>query len=149
MSGWQFMITRTFAATQAALWRAWTDVSVAAHWWHPKGMVTQPDSVVIDLREGGAFAYTMVDSDGGEYPWGGIYLEVRPVDHLRFTWGRADSAESLVITVDLADIGDEQTTMSFHVDGVAGRPVYGDVYDGWSQAFDILTDRVNQKEGSR
>lgn len=149
MSGKQFTIRRVFAASQAAVWRAWTDVGVAARWWHPNGMETRPESVTIDLREGGSFAYTMVDVDGGEYPWAGTYYDVQPIDHLRFTWGRAGSAETLVISLDLAEMGNGQTTMTFHVDGVSGQPGDDEVYDGWDQAFDLLTHELARKEPSR
>lgn len=139
-NGKQFTITRTFGAARDEVWRAWTDVELAARWWHPKGMATRPETVVIDLREGGSFGYTMVDPDGTEYPWTGTYLEIRPVEHLRFTWGRADEVvpESLVITVDLVDAGDGTTTMTFHVDGADGRPGDDGEYNGWDEAFDIL-----------
>lgn len=138
--GKQFTITRTFNAARGEVWRAWTDVDVAARWWHPAGMETRPETVRIDLREGGTFAYTMVDPEGAEHPWTGTYLAVRPVDHLRFTWGPADdpAAESLVITVDLADTDTGKTTMTFHVDGADGRPGDGNVYNGWDEAFGFL-----------
>lgn len=82
----QFTITRTFDAPRAEVWRAWTDPSVAARWWHPGGMETKGDNVTIDLREGGSYSYTMVGPDGSEYPTTGRYLEVREPERLRFTW---------------------------------------------------------------
>lgn len=138
----QFTITRTFDAPRDEVWRAWTDSSVATQWWHPAGLETRAGSVTIDLREGGAYAYTMVDPDGTEYPCAGSYLEVRPLERLRFTWGAAgDRSQHTIVTVDLVDADDGRTAMTFHVDGVGGRPGDGDVYDGWDQAFDLL-DRI-------
>lgn len=31
--GKQFTITRTFEAARGEVWRAWTDVDLAARWW--------------------------------------------------------------------------------------------------------------------
>ena len=93
--GKQFTITRTFDAPREAVWRAWTDPSVATQWWHPAGMTTRADSVAIDLREGGTYAYTMVDPDGSEHPATGTYLEIRPLEHLRFTWGFAGDGPTI------------------------------------------------------
>ncbi len=141
--GKQFTITRTFEASRGEVWRAWTDVDVAARWWHPAGMETRPETVRIDLREGGTFTYTMVDPDGTEHPWAGTYLAVRPVEHLRFTWGADDpGADSLVITVDLAETDTGKTIMTFHVDGVDGRPGDDDVYNGWEEAFAFLDQQL-------
>lgn len=139
----RFTIVRTFDASGAEVWRAWTDPSVAAEWWHPGGMRTPPDSVSIDLREGGSFSYTMVGPDGAEYPTTGSYLEVHEPDRLRFTWGSPsdDPAEMPVIAVDLRDTVDGHTEMTFHVDGVAGRPGDGNVYDGW-EAFAALDQQL-------
>src|SRR5690606_28061767 len=72
----EFTITREFDAPRATVWRAWTDPTIAAQWWHPH-KVTLKDGARIDLRVGGSYAYTMVIPDGTEYPTGGEYLEVR------------------------------------------------------------------------
>lgn len=140
--GKEFTIRRTFGAPRDEVSRAWTDPVVAMRWWHPDGMETRPDSVTIDLREGGTYAYTMVGPDGTDYPTTGTYLEVRPLERLRFTWGSLgdDPRDAPIITLDLADTGDGRTAMTFHVDGVDGRPG-DDVFDGWAGAFDVL-DRV-------
>lgn len=140
----QFTITRTFDAPREAVWRAWTEPSVATQWLHPAGMTTRADSVTIDLREGGTYAYTMVNPDGTEYPTTGTYLEVRPPERLRFTWGTADDApeDAPILTVDLADTADGGTVMTFHVDGIGGRPGDEYVYDGWDEAFDNLARQL-------
>ena len=103
-------------------------------------MRTPPESVVIDLRAGGSFSYTMIGPDGDEHSATGSYLEVREPDRLAFTWGISgeEPAEMPVITVELADTGDGRTEMTFHVDGVAGRPGDEGLYDGWTEAFDAL-----------
>lgn len=137
----QFTITRTFDAPRALVWKAWTDPTLAAEWWHPDEVTTDPASVHVDLRVGGRYGYVMATADGTEYPTGGEYLEVREPDRLRMTWGEpgAAASEAPVLTIDLAETADGRTEMTFHVAGVAPRVGADDsVHDGWVQAFDHL-----------
>ncbi|MDO8394219.1 MAG: SRPBCC domain-containing protein [Dietzia sp.] len=144
MSVPEFTITRTFDAPRETLWRAWTDPTLAARWWHPHEVTTPAESVSIDLRVGGSYAYLMIDPDGGEWPATGEYLEVREPDRLRFTWVSPDDErgdEVPVITVDLAEAGEGRTLMTFHM---ARHPddrgsEHG-VYDGWTEAFEELDE---------
>src|SRR5215204_3129260 len=83
----QFTITRIFDAPREIVWRAWIDPDEAAVWWHPRGIRTPRESVRIDARVGGSYAYTMIAPDGAEYPTAGEYREVTPPESLVFTWG--------------------------------------------------------------
>lgn len=137
----EFTITRTFEASREEIWRAWTDPTIAAKWWHPSEVTTKAGSTRIDLREGGSYAYTMVDASGTEYPTAGSYLEVRAPERLRFTWAEPgdDQQTAPVITVDLEQDADGRCTMRFHLAGIAadsGQPA--SVFDGWSEAFGEL-----------
>lgn len=107
MSDPESTIVRTFDAPRATVWRAWTDPAIAAQWWHPHEVTVPPESVEIDLRVGGGYAYLMIDPTGGRWPTMGEYLEIREPERLRFTWGSPDD-----------DRGDEHG-----------------VYDGWTEAF--------------
>ena len=132
--GRRFTIVRTFDAPRAEIWRAWTNPAVAAEWWHPGGMRTPPESVAIDLRTGGSFSYTMIGPDGDEHSATGSYLEVREPDRLAFTWGISgdEPAEIPVITVELTDTVDVEGHL-------------GDLYDGWTEAFDSLDELVPRR----
>jgi uncharacterized protein YndB with AHSA1/START domain len=139
-----FTLVRDFDATPEEIWSAWTDPDEAAQWWHPRGVSTPRESVTIDARVGGRYAYTMVDDASGQsYPTGGVYLEVQPFERLSFTWGEpdADPAEAPVVTIALAPNGD-RTRMTFRLDGVDGRPGDGFFYDGWDSALDVLVEHV-------
>ena len=142
----QFTITRVFDAPRELVWQAWTDPDEAAAWWHPRGVQTPRESVRIDARVGGHYAYTMIAPDGTEYPTAGEYAQIDPPESLVFTWGSPGDDRSFVpvITVHLAEHGDsgEQTLMTFHVRGYDGRPGDADVYDGWDQAFDLLEEHL-------
>ncbi|CAM06465.1 uncharacterized protein YndB with AHSA1/START domain [Saccharopolyspora erythraea NRRL 2338] len=140
----EFTITREFDAPREAVWRAWTDPAEMTHWYHPRGFATPPESISVDLREGGTYRYTMVDEKTGEqYPTGGTYLEIAEPERLVFTWGDLDeSAESApVVTVTLQERG-ERTAMTFHLRGIAGHPGDGYVHDGWAEALDLLIEHL-------
>lgn len=138
----EFTIHRTFNAPRQTLWRAWTDPSAAARWWHPHEVTTPAESVEIDLRVGGSYSYLMIDPTGGEWPTAGEYLEVCEPEHLCFTWGEPDDPrgpEIPVITVDLEETPDGRTNMTFHVRGQADdRGSEHGVHDGWTEAFEEL-----------
>ena len=138
----EFTITRVFDAPRELVWRAWTDPDEAPHWLHPAHIITPRALVDFDVRPGGRYRYTMIDTDGTEYVSVGRYHEVEPPARLVLTWGSPGDADDAmpVITVDLAEHGPDgrQTLMTFHLAGIAGRPGDQNVYDGWSQAFDLL-----------
>lgn len=147
MTDASFTITRTFDAPRATVWRAWTDPTLAARWWHPHAVTTPPESVSIDLLVGGSYSYLMIDPTGGEWPTTGEYLEVREPERLRFTWGapgdeRADAVP--VITVDLTETSDDKTAMTFHMQGHPDDRGTGheSVYDGWTEAFEELDEAL-------
>jgi uncharacterized protein YndB with AHSA1/START domain len=133
-----FTIVRDFEATPAQVWQAWTDPDEAAAWWHPKGLRTPRENVTIDARVGGRYAYTMVnDATAQEYPTGGVYREVTPLERLVFTWSHPehDPDTAPLITVTLTPIGD-RTRMTFTLQGVDAQPGDGYMHDGWSSALD-------------
>jgi uncharacterized protein YndB with AHSA1/START domain len=142
----QFTITRVLDAPRETVWRAWTDPDEAPHWLHPHGITTPRDLVDYDVRPGGAYRYTMISSDGTEYPTVGVYREVVAPSRLVMTWGNPgdDDDDVPVLTIDLAEHGDtgEQTLMTFHLAGIAGQPGDDNVYDGWSEAFEELATRL-------
>lgn len=139
-----FTLVRDFDATPEEIWSAWTAPDEVAQWWHPRGLSTPRDSVAIDARVGGRYAYTMVDDvTGAAYPTGGVYLELQPFERLVFTWGEpdADPADAPVVTVTLAPNGD-RTRMTFDLRGADGRPGDGFFYDGWDSALDVLVEHL-------
>ena len=63
----EFVITRTFAAPRAVIWRAWTDAEELKKWFGPKGCTLPYASM--DFRPDGVFHYAMRTPDGKEM-WG-------------------------------------------------------------------------------
>jgi uncharacterized protein YndB with AHSA1/START domain len=144
--GKAFTITRDFDAPRDLVWRVWTDPNEAPHWLHPRGITTPRESVEFDVRPGGRYRYTMIAGDGSEYPTVGTYREVVPPERLVFTWGSPGDADDdlPVITVELAEHGraGERTRMTFHLEGIEGAPGDENVYDGWSEALELLAERL-------
>lgn len=139
----QFTLTKVVDAPRAVVWRLWTDPAELAHWFHPRGLRTPRESVRVDLREGGRYAYTMVAQDGGgATPTGGVYLEVVPPERLVFTWDGA--GDEVVVEVALTE-RDARTEVSLTVRGVAGHPGDGFVHDGWREALDALAEHAGRR----
>ena len=142
MTGTELTITRVLAAPRALVWRAWTDEGELHRWLHPLG--TTVESIAFDVREGGRYRYTMVaEGTGEQYPTGGVYLEVVPIERLVFTWaGQDDPVEQApVATVTLVDLG-ERTEMTFHLRGISPELRDAGVQPGWEQALTHLAVAV-------
>ncbi|AJE82339.1 MULTISPECIES: SRPBCC domain-containing protein [Streptomyces] len=136
-----FSITRVLDAPRPLVWQAWTDPEELAHWFHPRGMTSPREDIHVDLRVGGRYGYVMVaDGTGERVPTGGVYLEIEEPERLVFTWAAPEDPveDSPVITVVLAEIGGK-TELTFRLQGIAGHPGDGFVYDGWIEALDQLT----------
>ena len=75
---WNFQTTvsmeRTFNASEANVWRVWTDPGAIQKWWGPKGYT----ALVVrnDLREGGSYLWAMKSEQGKMFWNSGTYQEV-------------------------------------------------------------------------
>lgn len=76
------VITRTFKAPRALLWRAWTDPEHIRRWWGPR---EHPGAgCEVNLRVGGRFRLDVCGPDGGIYPCLGSYREIVEPERLVF-----------------------------------------------------------------
>jgi len=146
-----FTLTRTLDAPRALVWRAWTDPALTARWWHPAEVEVEPDSVAIDLREGGQYAYTMT-ADGQRWPTAGTYLEVREPELLRFTWRGPEDADEIapLVTVQLEEAGADRTRMVFTLERRDDAPAseQDEVREGWTSALDeVLAPLLDELAG--
>ena len=143
----EFTITREFAAPRELVFRAWTDPRHLTRWYGPRGCTTPLGSISADVRPGGMWRATMVvEATGQEFPTGGFYLEVRAPERLVFTWREPGGDAESVITVELDDLGGGRTAMTFHQAGFTTEEARENVHDGWSSAFDRLTEHVTHPE---
>lgn len=70
----RIVITRTFDAPRALVWKAWTDPAMLPKWWGPKGCTTKV--VAMDLRVGGDFQLEMCVADGSLHPCRGRFQTI-------------------------------------------------------------------------
>ncbi len=76
-SATQVDVTRVFDAPREAVFAAFTDPEQVMQWWGPEHFDVPRDSVTIDLREGGRYDLTMVQTGSGqEFPVRQEILEV-------------------------------------------------------------------------
>ncbi len=71
----EIVITRTFDAPKAKVWKAWTDTKLIEQWYGPQGFSTRVEKN--DLKKGGRIRYVMIGPDGKEYPSEGTILEIK------------------------------------------------------------------------
>ncbi len=79
----QVEVTRTFDAPRTEVYNAWTDPDQIVQWWGPEHFEVPRDSVSVDVRPGGRFDLTMIDSASGqEYPVRQEIVEATPPELL-------------------------------------------------------------------
>jgi uncharacterized protein YndB with AHSA1/START domain len=69
-------ISRTFAAPRSIVWKFWTDPERIIEWFGPTGFHVPADTVLIELREGGAWNLAMTDHEGNRFPITGTIVEL-------------------------------------------------------------------------
>ncbi len=136
----EITINRVFDAPRELVFRAFVDPDQLARWYGPRGVRTPRETIEFDVRPGGRWSLTMInETDGSEYPTGGVFHEVVEPERLVFTWGDAgpDPEHETVVTLTFADRGDK-TEMTLHQSGLTEVLRSFGVHDGWTQALDKL-----------
>ena len=136
-------ITRIFAASREAVFRAWTVPEEIAAWYGPEHFDTPVEKLRIDLRVGGRYELTMVQRDNGqELPAGYEIVELKAPELLVL---RSDPMpeygmpEPVVTRVELYDLGDGRTRMEL-IDGLYTHAEHAEM--GWTQAFAKLAAKL-------
>lgn len=103
------------------VFKAWTRADDFAHWFGEEGSTIPPDMIELDPRPGGAWHATMIyGPDRVQLPFLGRYLEVVEPSRVVMTIADRELSESDVdelMTVDLEELGDGRTRMSFSQTG--------------------------------
>jgi uncharacterized protein YndB with AHSA1/START domain len=141
----ELTITRVFDAPRDLVWKAWTDSSMLAQWWGPRGF-TNP-VCTLDLRPGGAIRIDMRAPDGVVYPMSGTFREIAPPERLVFVSTALDGAGKpmfeVMNTVMFAANG-KKTTLTLHARAfnvtAEAAPYLSGMDEGWSQSLDCLAD---------
>lgn len=139
----EFTITRVFNAPRELVFKAWTEPAHLAAWFGPRGTVSPIERIEVDLRPGGRWRACMIREDtGDEFPSGGEYREIVEPERLVFTWALDDRGGESLVTITFADHGGK-TEMTFHQAGFLSGDERDGVEEGWSSAFDRLTESLH------
>lgn len=140
-------IERTFPATAAAVFDAWTSAEVLARWW-PAGQGWDTPVAEVDLRVGGRLRLVMRRPDGAEFGGEGRFVEIdRPV-RLVFTWRWEDEALGAGlqrVEVTFIENPDATTAVVLVNRGIPDADVESHRV-GWDASFDNLQDVFAQAE---
>ena len=143
-------LTRIFDAPRDMVWKAWTDPTMLARWWGPKGF-TNPVCEA-DVRVGGKILIHMQAPDGTVHPMTGTFDEIAEPECLVFRAVPVDRngvalLESLT-TVTFHDLGDK-TKVIVHASAAPLQPIGVDMLKGmdmgWSQSLERLAQLVAQR----
>jgi uncharacterized protein YndB with AHSA1/START domain len=156
-----FVISRTFEAPRALVWKVWTEPEHLAQWWGPKGCTLRV--VKLDVRPGGIFHYAMVYQPGQDM-WGRfVYREIVAPERMVYVSSFSDAEGGvtrapfpqlrgtfpleILNTLTLAE-GGGKTTMT-----VRGRPLnateeerktYRGMFSSMQQGFTGTFDKLAQ-----
>jgi uncharacterized protein YndB with AHSA1/START domain len=147
------VIERTFDAPIDLIWQMWTDPEHFKSWYGPKGFTVPVADM--DMSVGGKRLVCMASPDGSMKMWTtGEYTEIIPNERLVYTESPADENGNVVspsamgmpdgypatteVTVLLEDLGGRTKMVMMH----AGVPADSGAGGGWEQAFDKLTDYI-------
>ncbi|MEQ9557605.1 MAG: SRPBCC domain-containing protein [Rhodospirillales bacterium] len=135
------LLTRTFAAPRALLFKLWTQPEQIVRWW---GCAEAGDvKFTNDLRVGGVFTAVMQLPGGHTHRITGVYCKIEAPERLVFTWAWENTdgfqgGETLV-TVTFVD-KDGQTELTLRHESFAQedhRDAHG---EGWGASLDRLAD---------
>jgi uncharacterized protein YndB with AHSA1/START domain len=134
----ELVITRTFDAPRALVFKAWSAPEHMTRWLGPKNF-TAPHCKM-DFRIGGAYRACIRSAEGQEYWMRGNYREIVEPERIVFTFAWEEDGErgrDTVITVTFAEHGGK-TRMTFRqafFESISERDSHN---EGWNECFDRL-----------
>lgn len=148
----KLVITRTFDAPRAAVFKAWVDPAELARWLGPRSIKAEVKKM--DARPGGAYRIVMHGEKGAINVVHGQYREMAPPERLVFTWAWEEdgaahmSGHETLVTLAFKAAGrkTEMTLCQERFDSKASRDSHN---DGWAGSFDKLADLLAGRPGIR
>ena len=134
----EVVITRTFDAPRALVFKAWSAPEHWVRWLGPKNF--SAPHCTMDFRAGGAYRACICSPDGKEYWMRGIYREIVEPERIVFTFSWEEEGErgrENLVTVTFAEQGDK-TRMTFRqafFESISERDSH---HEGWSECLDRL-----------
>jgi uncharacterized protein YndB with AHSA1/START domain len=137
----ELVINREIAASQEAVFSAWTDPQRAAQWWAPRDFTLL--SCKMDVRTGGHWHRRMRAANGEVFVKRGAYREVVPHERLVFTYttdyesGAVDP--ETVVNLTFVALGPKRTRLTLWHTGFETDLSRDSHEGGWGGAVDRLT----------
>jgi len=128
---------RTFPASRAKVFEAWTRAEMMKQWFCPGADMTVPVAEV-DAREGGSYCIVMKNKDGETYSPSGTYEKVLPNEKLVFTWKWADSDLVTRVTVELKELAPDETELTLTHEGFPEAEIRDRHDEGWTGCLERL-----------
>jgi uncharacterized protein YndB with AHSA1/START domain len=134
----ELIITRTFDAPRALVFKAWSAPEHWVRWLGPKNY--SAPHCTMDFRPGGAYRACICSPEGREYWMRGIYREIVAPERIVFTFSWEEEGErgrENLVTVTFAEQGGK-TRMTFRqafFESVSERDSHN---AGWTSCFDRL-----------
>lgn len=108
----ELVVTRTFNAPPATVYKAWSQPELFQRWWVPKSVPgISLVSCDLDMRTGGKYRLEFGSGGSDTMAFYGKYLEVVPNE--RIVWTNDEGEEGAITTVTFED-KDGKTLLTFH-----------------------------------
>jgi|GEM_PF-389034 len=143
------IVEGTFRTTAKKLFEAWTQPEAIKTWFGvgPTG----PSSASIDLRPGGMWEFTFIESDGQTDTLRGEYVEIEPDTRLIFTWeherqssdGKVEVTPQSLVTLDF-DLVDNGVRLRLIHERIVKESGRLGVCEGWNTSFTKLSQVVEE-----
>lgn len=131
---------RTYDASPARVFRAWTRSEEIVHWVAPNPEMET--SAELDVREGGSYVIHM-----GPYTVRGTYEEIVPDRKLVFTWrwDGAEHVEPMLVTVALEETAGGGTKMRVFHERFPTEQERDNHNQGWTGSFARLEEYLTSR----
>jgi len=150
----EIVITRTFDAPRALVFKVWTDPKHVAQWWGPSGF-TAP-VCELDLRVGGQFSIHLLGPNGVTYPCTGTFREIVKPERIVYVGTSEDGPacgsglpprSTVTVTFDEQD-GKTLMTMRTILESVTARDAaIADGFNiGWGMSLERLAEYIAKGE---
>ena len=142
-------VVREFDAPVERVYRAHVDPELVAQWLGPRRLTMRMDHW--DMRRGGSYRYTHVDTDGTEYGFWGAVHDVRPNELITQTFGfdgAPDDASLDKMTFEPLDGGRTRLRVVSVVHEVAVRDAFlssgmeGGMNEGYERLDELLAEQA-------
>jgi len=140
----EIAITRVFDAPRERVFKAHTDPTLIAQWWGPARYTTIVDTM--DARPGGSWRFINRDTDGNEFAFHGVFLEVIEPERITWTFEFEGMLGHISLETVTFEEHDGKTTLKVHsvYQSVADRDgmLSAGMAEGLSESWDRLAALV-------